>query len=277
MPTPRFRKLAAARLAVSEPISPAVSSLFDGEGGATALSTRSVPVARLAPLPGQPARPFDPSTLSSLSQSIAEHGVLEPLLVRPVGSGGYQIIAGERRWRAAILAGLEKVPAVVREMDDLTALQTAIGESLGQRVAATSATAFVETRPSIEASIATPVVNMPIVNTPIVDTPIAHIPIVNTPIVNTPIVNTPIVAEPVIAAPIVAPSPLELPAAPLAETDEALDLLDRIGELWLRARELAGAIEEERAELSSYDRERARKTLLSIRIAADNGATLLRD
>ena len=87
MPTPRFRTLAAARLATSEIISPAVSALFDGEGGASAIATRQVPVARLTPMPGQPHQPFNPADLSALAQSIAEHGVLEPILVRPIGSG----------------------------------------------------------------------------------------------------------------------------------------------------------------------------------------------
>jgi hypothetical protein len=264
MPTPRFRKLAAARLAVSEPISPAVSSLFDGEGGASALSTRQVPVARLAPLPGQPARPFNPATLASLAQSISEHGVLEPLLVRPVGAGGYQIIAGERRWRAAILAGLEKVPAVVREMDDLTALQTAIGESLGRIVDAQP--------PVVAAPVAEPVTAVPVAAT-VVEAPLVATPVV-TPVATAPVVAAPV--APVVTTPVAVAPVVEVSAEqPLAEGEGGL--LDRIGSIWAEARDLAAAIDAERGELSSYERERARKALLSIRIVADNGVALLRD
>lgn len=293
MPTPRFRTLAAARLATSEIISPAVSALFDGEGGASAIATRQVPVARLTPMPGQPHQPFNPADLSALAQSIAEHGVLEPILVRPIGSGGYQIIAGERRWRAAILSGLERIPAVIREMDDLTALQTALGEDLQRRaheISAPSATpAPVETAPVL--AHATANATVPLLTLPVAQQIAAEpAPVVVAPIVETPIVAAHAVAAPIVAAPVVAVAAAVAPVvaepvavAPVTETSDALtlepedDLLDRIGAIWARARDLAGLVESERGDLSSYDRERARKALLSIRIAADNSATLLRD
>ena len=293
MPTPRFRTLAAARLATSEIISPAVSALFDGEGGASAIATRQVPVARLTPMPGQPHQPFNPADLSALAQSIAEHGVLEPILVRPIGSGGYQIIAGERRWRAAILSGLERIPAVIREMDDLTALQTALGEDLQRRaheISAPSATpAPVETAPVL--AHATANATGPLLTLPVAQQIVAEpAPVIVAPIVETPIVAAPAVAAPIVAAPVVAVAAAVAPVvaepvavAPVTETSDALtlepedDLLDRIGAIWARARDLAGLVESERGDLSSYDRERARKALLSIRIAADNSATLLRD
>ena len=293
MPTPRFRTLAAARLATSEIISPAVSALFDGEGGASAIATRQVPVARLTPMPGQPHQPFNPADLSALAQSIAEHGVLEPILVRPIGSGGYQIIAGERRWRAAILSGLERIPAVIREMDDLTALQTALGEDLQRRaheISAPSATpAPVETAPVL--AHATANATVPLLTLPVAQQIVAEpAPVVVAPIVETPIVAAHAVAAPIVAAPVVAVAAAVAPVvaepvavAPVTETSDALtlepedDLLDRIGAIWARARDLAGLVESERGDLSSYDRERARKALLSIRIAADNSATLLRD
>ena len=293
MPTPRFRTLAAARLATSEIISPAVSALFDGEGGASAIATRQVPVARLTPMPGQPHQPFNPADLSALAQSIAEHGVLEPILVRPIGSGGYQIIAGERRWRAAILSGLERIPAVIREMDDLTALQTALGEDLQRRaheISAPSATpAPVETAPVL--AHATANATVPLLTLPVAQQIVAEpAPVIVAPIVETPIVAAPAVAAPIVAAPVVAVAAAVAPVvaepvavAPVTETSAALtlepedDLLDRIGAIWARARDLAGLVESERGDLSSYDRERARKALLSIRIAADNSATLLRD
>ena len=293
MPTPRFRTLAAARLATSEIISPAVSALFGGEGGASAIATRQVPVARLTPMPGQPHQPFNPADLSALAQSIAEHGVLEPILVRPIGSGGYQIIAGERRWRAAILSGLERIPAVIREMDDLTALQTALGEDLQRRaheISAPSATpAPVETAPVL--AHATANATVPLLTLPVAQQIVAEpAPVVVAPIVETPIVAAHAVAAPIVAAPVVAVAAAVAPVvaepvavAPVTETSDALtlepedDLLDRIGAIWARARDLAGLVESERGDLSSYDRERARKALLSIRIAADNSATLLRD
>ena len=293
MPTPRFRTLAAARLATSEIISPAVSALFDGEGGASAIATRQVPVARLTPMPGQPHQPFNPADLSALAQSIAEHGVLEPILVRPIGSGGYQIIAGERRWRAAILSGLERIPAVIREMDDLTALQTALGEDLQRRaheISAPSATpAPVETAPVL--AHATANATVPLLTLPVAQQIVAEpAPVIVAPIVETPIVAARAVAAPLVAAPVVAVAAAVAPVvaepvavAPVTETSDALtlepedDLLDRIGAIWARARDLAGLVESERGDLSSYDRERARKALLSIRIAADNSATLLRD
>lgn len=66
----------------------------------------------------QPRRRFDEESLSELAQSIADHGIIQPLLVRPIADGGYQLVAGERRWRAARLAGLTEVPVVIRELSD---------------------------------------------------------------------------------------------------------------------------------------------------------------
>jgi ParB family chromosome partitioning protein len=74
-----------------------------------------IPVDRLHPNPEQPRRVFDQERLAELAQSIRQHGVLQPLLVSDDGAGGYLVIAGERRWRAARAAGLETVPAVIRE------------------------------------------------------------------------------------------------------------------------------------------------------------------
>ncbi|MBD3885937.1 ParB/RepB/Spo0J family partition protein [Phormidium tenue FACHB-886] len=78
----------------------------------------------------QPRRYFDPEKLAQLVQSIKEHGILEPLLVRPVEDRGYELVAGERRLRAAREVGLEKVPIVVRELDERQALQVALMENL---------------------------------------------------------------------------------------------------------------------------------------------------
>jgi ParB family chromosome partitioning protein len=78
----------------------------------------------------QPRRYFDPQKLEQLKKSIKEHGILEPLLVRPVDSGGYELVAGERRYRAAKEAGFEEVPVVIRELDDKKAYQLALVENL---------------------------------------------------------------------------------------------------------------------------------------------------
>lgn len=78
----------------------------------------------------QPRKDFDDETLGELADSIAKYGVLQPLLVRPMNGGGYQLIAGERRWRASRLAGLTEVPVVVREMTDEEAAALALIENL---------------------------------------------------------------------------------------------------------------------------------------------------
>lgn len=86
--------------------------------------------SELEPNRGQPRRAFNEQSLGELADSIAQHGVLQPLLVRPLMGGGYQIVAGERRWRAARMAGVEEVPAVVREMSDSQVMELALIENL---------------------------------------------------------------------------------------------------------------------------------------------------
>ena len=80
------------------------------------------------PKNGQPRKNFDPDALSELAASIAAHGVLQPILVRASGNGRYQIIAGERRWRAAKIADLSEIPAVILDSDDLAAAEIALVE-----------------------------------------------------------------------------------------------------------------------------------------------------
>ena len=89
-----------------------------------------LPIYKVEPNPDQPRRDFDEEELQALSDSIAEHGIIQPLTVRELGSGYYQIIAGERRWRAARLAGLSEVPAVVMEADDRKTMELALIENL---------------------------------------------------------------------------------------------------------------------------------------------------
>lgn len=90
----------------------------------------TLPIGEVEPNRDQPRKQFDEAALSELSASIAQHGVLQPLLVRPLAGGGYQIVAGERRWRASRMAGLTEVPAVIREMTDQEAAELALIENL---------------------------------------------------------------------------------------------------------------------------------------------------
>ncbi len=97
-----------------------------GSGGVLKLR-----ISDVEPKSDQPRKDFDPEALSQLADSIAANGVLQPILVREVGSGGmYQIIAGERRWRASKLAGLLEIPAIVMDADDLTTAQIALIENI---------------------------------------------------------------------------------------------------------------------------------------------------
>lgn len=78
----------------------------------------------------QPRKTFDEGALQELADSITQHGVLQPLLVRPLPEGGYQLVAGERRWRASRMAGLKEVPVVIRELSDVETMEIAIIENL---------------------------------------------------------------------------------------------------------------------------------------------------
>jgi ParB family chromosome partitioning protein len=89
-----------------------------------------LPLQKVEPNPGQPRKNFDPDDLQQLADSIRMHGLIQPLTVRKLPNGFYQIIAGERRWRAARLAGLGEVPVVVLEADDKTAMELALVENL---------------------------------------------------------------------------------------------------------------------------------------------------
>ena len=90
----------------------------------------TVKISEIEPNRDQPRKEFDSTALSELADSISQHGVLQPLLLRPILSGGYRIVAGERRWRAARMAGLSSVPAVIREMTDTEEMLFALIENL---------------------------------------------------------------------------------------------------------------------------------------------------
>ena len=89
-----------------------------------------LPIYKVEPNPDQPRQDFDEAQLQALAESIVEHGMIQPLTVRPMPNGYYQIIAGERRWRAARMANLMEVPAVVMEADDKKAMELALIENL---------------------------------------------------------------------------------------------------------------------------------------------------
>jgi len=93
---------------------------------------RTLPVELIAPNPKQPRRSFDDAALEALAGSLRERGVLQPVLVRPVAGGTYELVAGERRWRAARIAGLESIPALVRDRDDAEALEAALIENMAR-------------------------------------------------------------------------------------------------------------------------------------------------
>jgi ParB family chromosome partitioning protein len=126
---PDFRAVAARRLSEERELSPSVISLLAPEGSTT-LGVRHVPIDRIEPNPENPRLLFEESALAELASSIREHGVLQPILVRPAGRDHYQLVAGERRWRAASLAGLLTVPALIEELDDDAALEIAMIENL---------------------------------------------------------------------------------------------------------------------------------------------------
>ncbi len=90
----------------------------------------TLPISQVESCAGQPRKHFDQEKLEELAESIRQHGIIQPLTVRKLSSGYYQIIAGERRWRAARLAGLTEVPAVIIEADDRKAMELAMIENL---------------------------------------------------------------------------------------------------------------------------------------------------
>ena len=130
MARPDFRAAAARRLSEERELSPAIVSLLSPDGPTRSVGVRIVPVDKIEANPEQPRLAFNQETLDELAASIREHGVLQPILVRPIGPNTYQLIAGERRWRASKIAGLETIPALIEEIDDDTALEISIIENL---------------------------------------------------------------------------------------------------------------------------------------------------
>lgn len=94
------------------------------------VTTNTLPLSEIVPNKEQPRKTFDEGALAELADSIRQHGVLQPLLVRPMPSGGYQLVAGERRWRASRMAELKEVPVVIKELSDVETMEIAIIENL---------------------------------------------------------------------------------------------------------------------------------------------------
>lgn len=105
-----------------------ISDNFVEESGSE--QTVRLKIMDIEPNRDQPRKVFDEKSLSELADSISQHGVLQPLLVRPIINGTYQLVAGERRWRAARLAGLTEVPVIIKEMTDEEAIEIAMVENL---------------------------------------------------------------------------------------------------------------------------------------------------
>jgi ParB family chromosome partitioning protein len=100
--------------------------------GTAASELRDLAVDLIKPNQQQPRRQFDEAALRSLADSVAERGIVQPVLVRPRAGGTFELVAGERRWRAAKLAGLETVPALVQDRDDATTLEVALIENMAR-------------------------------------------------------------------------------------------------------------------------------------------------
>ena len=131
MARPDFRSQAAERLANErDEYTPTLIDLLRPDDPKVVRDVRRMPVERVYSNPAQPRQRFDEDALGDLAASIREHGVLQPILVRPRADGHYQIIAGERRWRASKMAGLAEIPVIVEQIDDEAALEIAIIENL---------------------------------------------------------------------------------------------------------------------------------------------------
>ncbi len=119
---PRVVAEGAAPGAAVETIAPPAAALRDG--------LASIAVASIAPHPDQPRRHFDEDALNELAASIAARGVIQPVIVRPLDGGGYQLVAGERRWRAAQKAQLHEIPAIIRDLSERDVMALALIENI---------------------------------------------------------------------------------------------------------------------------------------------------
>lgn len=118
------------RTKANQPLKSKIDVPWDTTGGSNAGSAQSMPLDQIVLPATQPRRYFDPEALKQLTESIKQHGILQPLLVRPVDGGKHEVVAGERRYRAAQENELKEVPVVIRELDDNAAFQLALIENL---------------------------------------------------------------------------------------------------------------------------------------------------
>ncbi|HYU48478.1 MAG TPA: ParB/RepB/Spo0J family partition protein, partial [Candidatus Limnocylindria bacterium] len=130
MARPDFRAAAARRLSEERELSPAIVSLLSPDAAGRQGTVQNIPLDRIESNPDQPRVTFVQETIDELAASIREHGVLQPILVRPIRPGTFQLVAGERRWRASRQVGLDTIPALVEQLDDETAMEIAIIENL---------------------------------------------------------------------------------------------------------------------------------------------------
>ena len=121
---------APANEPVAPPVAAAPAASAPTQAAADAAGPRSIPIDLVQRNPQQPRKHFDEAELNDLSSSIKTHGILQPILVRPIADGKYEIVAGERRWRAAQKAGLHSIPAVIRELNEVEVLEIAIVENV---------------------------------------------------------------------------------------------------------------------------------------------------
>lgn len=107
-----------------------LEALFTDNATGDVNSATRLRLSEIEPNKAQPRKDFDEETLASLADSIKEHGVIQPLLVRPLDNGSYQLVAGERRWRAARMAGLSEVPVIIKELSDRETMEIGLIENL---------------------------------------------------------------------------------------------------------------------------------------------------
>ncbi|MFA9379489.1 MAG: ParB/RepB/Spo0J family partition protein [Acetanaerobacterium sp.] len=107
-----------------------LDALFAENATPEGTSTVTLSISEIEPNRGQPRKKFDDKALAELADSIRQHGLITPVLVRPMRSGGYQLVAGERRWRAARMAGLNEIPVLIKELTDAQAMELALIENL---------------------------------------------------------------------------------------------------------------------------------------------------
>jgi len=121
-------------LRIDDPVGPRAVATDERIGGSAPNGRlRELPIAEIRPNPSQPRKHFDSDSLATLAASVRERGVIQPVIVRPRPEGGYELVAGERRWRAARLAGLATVPALVDEqLDGVASLEVALIENMAR-------------------------------------------------------------------------------------------------------------------------------------------------